>query len=54
MAWKVEGTRQYHDLAVRSLATLREVAPLAHAEPNRRRLELDGVIPLVAHKRSEG
>jgi phenylacetic acid degradation protein len=51
MAWKVEGTRQYHDLAVRSLASLREVAPLSHPEPNRKRLELNGVIPLVARKR---
>lgn len=54
MAWKIEGTKQYHDLAVRSLATLREVAPLTRAEPDRRRLEFDGVIPLVARKRAEG
>ena len=54
IAWKIEGTRQYHDLAVRSLATLREVTPLAAPEPNRRRFELDGVIPLVARKRGEG
>ncbi|HYS13947.1 MAG TPA: phenylacetic acid degradation protein PaaY [Burkholderiaceae bacterium] len=53
IAWKVEGTRQYHDLTVRSLATLREVAPLTQPEPNRRRLELEGVIPLVALKRAE-
>jgi phenylacetic acid degradation protein len=53
MAWKVEGTRQYQDLAVRCLATMREVAPLPRAEPDRRRLQLDGVIPLVALRRSE-
>jgi phenylacetic acid degradation protein len=53
MAWKVEGTRQYQDLAVRCLATMREVAPLPRAEPDRRRLQLDGVIPLVARRRSE-
>jgi len=53
MAWKVEGTRQYHDLAVRALATLREVTPLAAPEPDRRRLQLDGVVPLVARRRGE-
>ena len=53
MAWKVEGTRQYHDLAVRSLATLREVTPLAAPEPDRRRFQLDGVVPLVARRRGE-
>ena len=53
MAWKVEGTRQYHDLAVRSLATLREVTPLAAPEPDRGRFQLDGVVPLVARRRGE-
>jgi len=53
MAWKVEGTRQYHDLAVRSLATLREVTPLAAPEPDRRRFQLEGVVPLVARRRGE-
>lgn len=54
MAWKIEGTRQYHDLSVRSLATLREVQPLTRPEPDRRRFQLGGVIPLVARKRAEG
>jgi phenylacetic acid degradation protein len=54
MAWKIEGTRQYQDLSVRSLATLREVRPLTQPEPDRRRLDLGGVIPLVARKRTEG
>jgi len=54
MAWKIEGTRQYHDLTLRSLASVREVAPLPRPEPDRRRLDLDGVIPLIARKRAEG
>jgi phenylacetic acid degradation protein len=54
LAWKIEGTRQYHDLAVRSLATLREVQPLTAPEPDRRRFEFAGVVPLVTRKRAEG
>lgn len=50
LAWKIEGTQQYHELARRSLATMREVSPLAAPEPDRRRFELDDVVPLVARK----
>jgi len=52
MAWKVEGTRTYQDLVVRSLRTMREVAPLTEAEAHRRRIEVPGVIPLVDLKRA--
>jgi phenylacetic acid degradation protein len=52
MAWKVAGTRQYHDLARRSLATLRECAPLPAAEPDRPRLDFGGTVkPLMDTKR---
>ena len=51
MAWKVEGTRTYQDLAVRSLNTMREVAPLTEVEADRRRIEVPGVIPLIDVKR---
>ena len=51
MAWKVDGTRTYQDLAVRSLKTMREVTPLAEVEADRRRIEVPGVIPLVDLKR---
>jgi phenylacetic acid degradation protein len=51
MAWKVEGTRQYHELAVRSLATLREVKPLTRPEPNRGRYAMPDVVPLIVRKR---
>ena len=46
LAWKVEGTRSYQDLARRSLATMQAVAPLAVPEPGRRRLDLPEMLPL--------
>jgi phenylacetic acid degradation protein len=36
--WKSFGTRQYHELTVRSLETMREVEALTDVEPNRPRL----------------
>ena len=53
MAWKVEGTRTYQDLAVRSLNTMREVVPLTEVETDRRRIEVPGVVPLVDLKRNK-
>jgi phenylacetic acid degradation protein len=50
MAWKVDATRAYQNLARRSLASLRETAALAEAEPGRRRLSLSEVLPLSAWK----
>ncbi len=50
IAWKGDGTRTYQELARRSLATMREVAPLAAVEPDRKRIEMPGVVPLVALK----
>jgi len=47
MAWKAEGTRTYRDLAVRSLATMCEVEPLAEIEAGRRRLQLPEIKPLI-------
>ena len=40
IAWKSFGTRQYHELAVRSLATMREVDALTEVEPGRKRIDL--------------
>lgn len=54
LKWKVEGTQQYHELTVRSLASLREVPPLAAPEPDRRRFDRNDVVPLVARKRTQG
>jgi phenylacetic acid degradation protein len=46
LAWKIEGTRAYQSLALRSLKTMREVAPLAAVEPGRKRIEAQsGAVP---------
>lgn len=39
--WKSFGTRQYHDLAVRSLQTMREVDADTEAQPGRKGLSFD-------------
>ncbi|MEH6579687.1 MAG: phenylacetic acid degradation protein PaaY [Amphritea sp.] len=48
IAWKSAGTRQYQDLAIRSLNTMQEVEALTEVEPDRPRLEVgqEGVVPL--------
>ncbi len=52
LEWKIAGTREYQNLAVRSLNTMREVAPLAAVEPGRRRIEpMSGAVPKVSLKR---
>lgn len=52
MEWKVDGTRCYHDLTVRSLATLKPCEPLTEAEPDRPTVDLPDVVPLFELKRS--
>jgi phenylacetic acid degradation protein len=54
IAWKLEGTQTYQALTVRSLASLREVAPLAQVEAGRPRLPQADVRSLIATKRGEG
>jgi phenylacetic acid degradation protein len=54
LAWKAEGTRQYQDLARRSLATMRAVAPLPAPEPDRKRLDLPEMLPLSVLKERTG
>ncbi len=46
--WKVSGTQTYQELTRRSRATLRPCTPLPEAEPDRKRFEKEGVVPLVA------
>lgn len=41
IAWKSYGTRQYHDLAVRSMKSLREVEAFTEVEPGRGRMVFD-------------
>jgi phenylacetic acid degradation protein len=50
LAWKADATRQYQELAVRSLTTMKETTALTEVEPDRRRLELIDVLPLSAYK----
>jgi phenylacetic acid degradation protein len=50
MAWKVDATRTYQNLARRCVASLRETVALAEAEPGRKRLSLSEVLPLSAWK----
>jgi len=52
LAWKIEGTQAYQRLAVRSLKTMREVAPLTAVEPDRKRIEpQSGAVPKVGLNR---
>ena len=46
LAWKVEGTKTYQELARRSLATMMATTPLDAPEPGRQRLALGEVLPL--------
>ena len=46
IAWKGEGTREYQQLAVRSLASCRATAALEAVEPNRPRHPKSGTKPL--------
>ena len=51
LAWKVEGTRQYQELTVRSLQTMQETVPLTAPEADRPRFNLGLVEPLYKAKR---
>jgi phenylacetic acid degradation protein len=50
LAWKIEGTQSYQELARRSLSTMVETDALAAAEPNRKRIELPELLPLSTIK----
>ena len=51
IAWKEQGTREYQELARRSLATMEQVEALTAPEPDRKRLDLSTVQPLYKTKR---
>ena len=51
IAWKIEGTHTYQDLARRSLATMTECDPLSAIEPDRKRIHMPEVVPLVELKK---
>jgi len=46
LAWKATGTREYQQLAARSLATLKSCTPLTAPEPDRARLGATAAVPL--------
>ncbi len=50
LAWKIEGTQSYQELARRSLSTMLATEPLAEVEADRRRIELPELLPLSALK----
>ena len=50
--WKSSGTAQYHELAVRSLATMREVEALDAPEADRKRMDWETSLPLHQHKKT--
>ena len=51
LAWKRGATRQYQELAVRSLVGQREAEALTEIEPARKRFAFDGVMPLTEMRR---
>ncbi len=51
LAWKGSATRQYQELAVRSLRSLREAEALAEVEPGRKRFASGEVMPLSEMRR---
>lgn len=51
IAWKLEGTKTYQALTLRSLATMKEVAPLPAVEADRPSVQAPDVRPLIATKR---
>jgi phenylacetic acid degradation protein len=50
MAWKVDATRAYQNLARRSRTSLHETLALSEEEPGRRRLSVSEVLPLSEWK----
>jgi phenylacetic acid degradation protein len=50
LAWKIEGTQSYQDLARRSLETMVETTALHAPEPGRKRIELPELLPLSTLK----
>ena len=48
--WKHDNMLLYQELAGRSATTMQEVEALTQAEPNRRRIDIPGSIPLSEMK----
>ena len=54
ISWKKDNMHLYQKLAVRSLETMQEVEALTAVEPNRKRIEIPGAIPLSELKAKHG
>lgn len=54
LAWKMEGTRSYQELTVRSLATMKATQPLTSIEPDRKRIEVPELLSLHDAKTRRG
>jgi phenylacetic acid degradation protein len=54
IAWKRQGTETYQALTLRSLASMKEAAPLSAPEADRPRVAAPDVKPLIATKREPG
>jgi phenylacetic acid degradation protein len=52
--WKKDNMQLYQQLAVRSATTMREVEALAAVEPNRKRIDIPGAVPLSELKKKHG
>ena len=50
LAWKIEGTRSYQELTLRSLQTMVATDALESVEPDRLRIELPALLPLSTVK----
>ncbi|HYN12375.1 MAG TPA: phenylacetic acid degradation protein PaaY [Burkholderiales bacterium] len=51
LGWKRDNMLLYQQLAVRSMNTMREVDALTAAEPNRKRIDIPGAVPLSELKK---
>jgi len=54
LAWKIEATQSYQELARRSLATMHATTPLTAVEPDRKRIELPELLTLSETKSRGG
>ncbi len=54
LRWKKDNMRLYQQLALRSATTMREVEALSAVEPDRKRIDIPGSIPLSELKKRHG
>lgn len=54
LQWKKDNMHLYQQLAARSATTMREVEALTAVEPNRKRIDIPGSVPLSELKKKHG